>query len=58
MTDNVDFWCILFGIVSTAIVLGGIYGFIELADARQHARYRRAQQDRVKGRGFIHGEGQ
>jgi len=48
-----DFWSIVIGIVGTAVVLGGTYGLIEFADARQHARYRRAQRDRVKGRGFI-----
>jgi len=48
-----DFWSIVVGIVGTAIICGGLYGLIEIADARQHARYRRAQQDRVKGRGFI-----
>ena len=48
-----DFWSIVVGIVGTAVVLGGTYGLVELADARQHARYRRAQQDRVKGRGLV-----
>jgi len=53
MADNIDFWAMLIGICATGIVSGGIYGLIELSDARQHARYRRAQQDRVKARGFI-----
>lgn len=50
-----DFWCILFGIVATAIVCAVILGLIELADARQQARYRRAQRDRVGG-SFFHNE--
>jgi hypothetical protein len=48
-----DFWSIVIGVFGTAFVLGGVYGLIELADARQHARYRRAQRDGVKARGFI-----
>ena len=48
-----DFWSIVVGIVGTATILGGIYGLVEIADARQHARYRRAQQNRVKSGRFI-----
>lgn len=52
-----DFWCILFGIGFTATVSIAIYLIVERPQIRQHARYRRAQQDRVKGRGFIHEKG-
>ena len=47
-----DFWSLVIGIVGMAIVCIIVLGCIEIADARQHARYRRAQQDRVKARGF------
>jgi len=52
MADDFNFWAIVIGVFGAAFVLGGVYGLIELADACQNARYRRAQQDRVKARGF------
>ena len=53
MADNIDFWAMLIGICVTAAVSDALYWMIELPQARQHARYRRAQEDGVKGRGFI-----
>jgi hypothetical protein len=45
-----DFWSIAIGLLGfvslTALVA-------EYTDRRDHARYRRRQQDRVKGGGFI-----
>ena len=48
-----DFWSLVIGIVGMAVVCIIVLACIEIADARQHARYRRAQQDRVKGRGLV-----
>jgi len=53
MADDFNFWAIVIGVFGAAFVLGGVYGLIEIADARQNARYHRAQRDRIKGRGFI-----
>lgn len=59
MTDNIDFWSLVIGIVGMAVICGGLYGFIELADARQNARYHRAQRDRINSRlGVFHEGGQ
>jgi len=59
MPDNVDFWAMLIGIVAAGLVFATVYGLIELADARQHARYRRAQQGRINRRfGVFHEGGQ
>lgn len=52
MADNIDFWAMLIGICVTAAVSGVLYWLIELPQARQHARYRRAQQN--WGSGFGH----
>lgn len=55
MADNVDVWAMLIGICVTAAVSGIAYWLTELGNARQHARYCRAQRDRVnQGVGYIH----
>jgi len=47
-----DFWSLVIGIVGMAVVCIIVLGCIEIADACQNARYRRAQRD---GRScFIH----
>ena len=51
-----DFWCIAIVLGISTLLAVGWYFTIELPQIRQHARYRRAQQDRVKARGFIHSE--
>jgi len=58
MPDNVDFWAMLIGIIGTATLLGGLYLLIELRELRQHARYRRAQQDRVNRRSGVFHNGE
>ena len=44
-----DFWSLVIGIVGMAIVCIIVLGCIEIADARQNARYHRAQRGRVDG---------
>lgn len=54
-----DFWSLAIGIVGMAVVCIIVLGCIEIADARQHARCRRAQQDRVsRGVSRFHSGGQ
>lgn len=50
MADDFNFWAIVIGVFG-AFSLFAVAA--ELNDRRQHARYRRAQQDRVKARGVI-----